>query len=167
MKPAWNNLQQKFNELHVVVEDMASSLPENRKGNKLRRTIDSAWNDVLRAANNMDNFVLEKIDPITIPKPWNSVEFWEMWKYFKTYLIDQWGFYMGTYMERINIEDLKEWTNDDPEIAIRWLKHYIRRGDRRIYKVNEEDIKNDTKESKTGTIQLPKKPIWENSTTSN
>ena len=168
MKQAWNNFLQKFNELHVVIEDLASALPENRKGNRLRRTVDSAWKDLNRAANNMDNFVMDRIDPLKFEKPWNDPAFWETWEYYKKYLIEQWGFYMGTYMEAVNLEELKEWTNNDPAMAIRWLKHYIRRGDKRIYKVNEEDIKDEKSQSKSNAkIELPRKPIWENSTTSN
>jgi hypothetical protein len=67
-----------------------------------------------------------------------SKRFVDSWKLYCDYMVEQHATKMGSRMQQKRLELLMEMTDNDLELATKWLNYYMASGSANIFKVKEQ-----------------------------
>lgn len=151
MKKQWDDFTEKLKDFRSPLEDMMQELPLSKKYYRMKVKIEKQWKELSRAFEKVDVFINDTIESVPVDSPWASDDFKKTWHRYKEYLKEQHGVIMKSRMEIARLEWLKKNTEDNPELAITWMKYWMARGSEAIYKVNIDTNKEQDDE------QIPKR----------
>lgn len=104
---------------------------------KLQKFIDE-WNKIKKQAEAFDKFITP-LDPIKIESPFDQDDFRYIWKMWKEYLQEQHGILMRSRMEKMGLEYLSDISDNNPDLAINYLRFAMKSGYKSFFKVEEKD----------------------------
>lgn len=117
--------------------------------NKMRK-FSLEWNKFKKMAKVFDQFLVP-LDPIEIESPFDQDDFRYIWKTWKEYMHEQHGRLMRSRMEQMSLHYLAEISDNDPDLAISYLRFAMANGYRSFFKVTNKDKSTPPKSDKHGS----------------
>lgn len=108
------------------------------------------WNKLKKMAEVLDQFIAP-VDPIQVESPFDQEDFRYIWKTWKEYLQEQHGKLMKTRMEQMALDYLTEISDNDPDLAISYLRYAMANGYRSFFKVEANTKVTPPKTEKDGS----------------
>ena len=116
---------------------------------KLQKYIEQ-WNKSKRMAEAFDQFIAP-LDSIKVESPFDQDDFRYFWKTWKEYLQEQFGRSMRSRMEQMSLDYLSEISENNPDLAISYLRYAMANGYRSFFKVESKDKTNPAKSDRHGS----------------
>lgn len=156
MREEWDELSLKAQALNEALQEIIEVLPQSAAMYKREQKAKKAWESFKKSWNNFDGFITP-MKAVEIKEPWNDPEFLSTWKYWKDYLIEQHGVWMKSRSEVMALKQLKDYSDNNPKLAVKFLEHAMARRAANFYRVKEEDLttnnlKNNGPEEKKPTV---------------
>lgn len=98
----------------------------------------------------MDQFIAP-LDPIKVESPFDQEDFRYIWRTWKEYQQEQHGRMMRSRMEQQSLHYLAEISNNDPDLAISYLRFAMANGYKGFFRVEANDKLNPPKPDKDGS----------------
>lgn len=108
------------------------------------------WNKSKKLAKTFDQFLLP-VDPIKIESPFDQDDFRYIWKTWREYMQEQHGRLMRSRMEQMSLHYLAEISENNPDLAISYLRFAMANGYRSFFKVTHKDMSTPPKSDKNGS----------------
>jgi len=108
------------------------------------------WNKLKKMAELFDQFVAP-LDPIKVESPFDQEDFRYIWKTWKEYLREQHGRLMRSRMEQISLDYLAEISENNPDLAISYLRFAMANGYKGFFKVEANSKTTPPKVDKDGS----------------
>lgn len=145
----WNTICQQIDmadiKLGEFIEAAGLSVSQLKKLQKF--TLE--WNKAKKLAEAFDQFIAP-VDPIEVESPFDQDDFRFMWKIWREYLQEQHGLLMRSRMEQMGLDYLAEISDNNPDLAITYLRFAMKSGYRSFFKVEEKDKTTPPKSDKNG-----------------
>ena len=138
MKKNWEELGQQVQQLQTSIEAIIEVLPQSPAMYKRERALKLSWDKFKKLFNRFDGFV-SPVDPISVKPPWDNPEFHAAWNLWKEYLIEQHGVFVRSRSELMSLKLLKEFSENNPEKAIKYLEYAIAGRYQNFFKLNENE----------------------------
>lgn len=146
----WNEICQQIEtsekRLDEFIKTAGLSATQLKKLNKFI----SEWNKTKKLANAFDEF-LAPVDPIVIESPFDQDDFRYIWKTWKEYNQEQFGRLMRSRMEQMSLHYLAEISENNPDLAIGYLRFAMANGYKSFFKVDPKDKATPPKTNKNGS----------------
>jgi hypothetical protein len=101
-------------------------------------------------AETFDQFITP-LDPIKVESPFDQDDFRYFWKTWKEYLQEQYGRSIRSRMEQMSLDYLSEISENNPDLAISYLRYAMANGYRSFFKVESKDKTNPAKSDRHGS----------------
>jgi hypothetical protein len=146
-----------WNEIYQQIEATDAQLSEFIQGaglsvlqlKKLQKYIEQ-WNRSKKMAETFDQFITP-LDPIKVESPFDQDDFRYFWKTWKEYLQEQYGRSIRSRMEQMSLDYLSEISENNPDLAISYLRYAMANGYRSFFKVESKDKTNPAKSDRHGS----------------
>jgi hypothetical protein len=146
-----------WNEIYQQIEATDAQLSEFIQGaglsvlqlKKLQKYIEQ-WNRSKKMAETFDQFIAP-LDPIKVESPFDQDDFRYFWKTWKEYLQEQYGRSIRSRMEQMSLDYLSEISDNNPDLAISYLRYAMANGYRSFFKVESKDKTNPAKSDRHGS----------------
>jgi hypothetical protein len=146
-----------WNEIYQQIEATDAQLSEFIQGaglsalqlKKLQKYIEQ-WNKSKKMAETFDQFITP-LDPIKVESPFDQDDFRYFWKTWKEYLQEQFGRSIRSRMEQMSLDYLSEISDNNPDLAISYLRYAMANGYRSFFKVESKDKTNPAKSDRHGS----------------
>jgi hypothetical protein len=157
MRKTFDDIVQQVNEFSFVMEDAINLLKNTPQNFKLKKKIETAFKSISRAIERHEALITDAVPPMIVNTSPYAKEFVETWKIYKDYMLEQYGIRMGSRMQVFRLKLLAEYSNDDFQLAKKWLEYYMANGSANIYPVNQLklDEKDDTNTKPKAGFSLP------------
>ena len=146
----WNEVCQQIeaadSRLQEFIDVSGQSVTQLRKLQKFTKE----WNSVKKLAERFDQFI-SPVDPIEVESPFDQEDFRYMWRMWKEYLQEQHGMLMRTRMEQSSLDFLSEISDNNPDLAISYLRFAMKSGYRGFFKVYDKVKNSPPKQDKNGS----------------
>jgi hypothetical protein len=116
---------------------------------KLQKYIEQ-WNKSKKMVETFDQFITP-FDPIKVESPFDQDDFRYFWKTWKEYLQEQYGRSMRSRMEQMSLDYLSEISENNPDLAVSYLRYAMANGYRSFFKVESKDKTNPAKSDRHGS----------------
>jgi hypothetical protein len=116
---------------------------------KLQKYIEQ-WNKSKKMAEAFDQFIAP-LDSIKVESPFDQDDFRYFWKTWKEYLQEQYGRSMRSRMEQMSLDYLSEISENNPDLAVSYLRYAMANGYRSFFKVESKDKTNPAKSDRHGS----------------
>lgn len=117
--------------------------------NRLKKFI-CEWNKMKKLLIAFDEFIAP-LDPIEIESPFDQDDFRYIWKTWKEYNREQHGRLIRSRMEQMSLHYLAEISENNPDLAIGYLRFAMANGYKSFFKVDPKDKTTPPKSSKNGS----------------
>lgn len=108
------------------------------------------WNKTKNLAEDFDRFI-SPVDPIKVESPFDQEDFRYIWKTWKEYLSEQHGILIRTRREQMSLDYLAEISENNPDVAINYLRFAMAHGYRKFFIVTEQTKRTPEKLDKDGS----------------
>jgi hypothetical protein len=146
----WNEIYQQIEatdaQLSGFIESAGLSALQLKK---LQKYIEQ-WNKSKKMAEAFDQFITP-FDPIKVESPFDQDDFRYFWKTWKEYLQEQYGRSMRSRMEQMSLDYLSEISENNPDLAVSYLRYAMANGYRSFFKVESKDKTNPAKSDRHGS----------------
>ena len=134
MKKNWDKLTKTLSDFEAELNIFLRSPNIPISLAKKAMTLKKSWDLAIKQVNAFEQF-MSPIEEIALTLPEGvSEKFIETWCIYKDYMIEQHGIIMRSRMELYRLKKLFEYSNNDPEIAIKYLEYYMT-GYKSVFKV--------------------------------
>ena len=146
----WNEIYQQIEatdaQLSEFIQSAGLSVLQLKK---LQKYIEQ-WNKSKKMAETFDQFITP-LDPIKVESPFDQDDFRYFWKTWKEYLQEQFGRSIRSRMEQMSLDYLSEISDNNPDLAISYLRYAMANGYRSFFKVESKDKTNPAKSDRHGS----------------
>jgi len=108
------------------------------------------WNKFKKMNESFDQFIAP-LDPIKVESPFDQEDFRYIWKTWKEYMQEQFGRSMRSRMEQMSLDYLSEISENNPDLAVSYLRYAMANGYRSFFKVESKDKTNPAKSDRHGS----------------
>lgn len=108
------------------------------------------WNKFKKMNESFDQFIAP-LDPIKVESPFDQEDFRYIWKTWKEYMQEQFGRSMRSRMEQMSLNYLSEISENNPDLAVSYLRYAMANGYRSFFKVESKDKTNPAKSDRHGS----------------
>jgi hypothetical protein len=146
----WNEICQQVSllesKLLEFIDNASLSVSQQKK---LQKYI-GEWNKFKKMNESLDQFIAP-FDPIKVETPFDQEDFRYIWKTWKEYMQEQFGRSMRSRMEQMSLDYLSEISENNPDLAISYLRYAMANGYRSFFKVESKDKVSPPKSDKYGS----------------
>jgi plasmid replication initiation protein len=146
----WNEICQQIELADKKLDEFIEKAGLSASQLKRLQKYTSELNKVKKLANAFDEF-LAPVDPIAIESPFDQDDFRYIWKTWKEYNQEQHGRLMRSRMEQMSLHYLAEISENNPDVAIGYLRFAMANGYRSFFKVEAKDKTTPPKANKNGS----------------
>lgn len=146
----WNQLCAQIEHAEEKLQEFVDSSGLSAIQLKKLQKFTCEWNKLKKMAETLDQFIAP-LDPIKIESPFDQEDFRYIWRTWKEYQQEQHGRMMRSRMEQQSLLYLAEISNNDPDLAISYLRFAMANGYKGFFRVEANDKQNPPKPDKDGS----------------
>ena len=139
MREEWDQMGTDVRNLQEAMQELLEILPQSPTFFKAENKVKKTWEKFKKSFNGFDGFI-SPMKAVEVKEPWNDPEFLSTWKFWKDYLQEQHGQWIRSRSEVMALKKLKEFSDGNPNKAIKLLEHAMYTRSKNFYKVSDEDL---------------------------
>jgi hypothetical protein len=139
LKNNYDEILKSLQEFKERLDDLLPYLPGTKDIYTRKMDLKRRWERSKDLINELGALILPVQSlPVEIPSNYNNPDFIQTWTFYKEYLEEQHGISMKSRMEIKNLKRLVEISENNPEVAIKFLEYAISKGSKGFYKVDDK-----------------------------
>jgi len=146
----WNNICAQIEASDERLAEFIESAGLSSLQLKKLQKFTAEWNKAKKMAEDFDRFI-SPVDPIQVETPFDQEDFRYIWRTWKEYLQEQHGILMRSRREQMSLDYLSEISENNPDLAISYLRFAMAHGYRGFFIVTEKQKTTPEKINKDGS----------------
>jgi hypothetical protein len=139
LKKHYEDVVDSLMEFKEKFEDLITLIPHSKEMYKRILNLKRSWEKSKELMDELGNCILPVQNlPVKLPENYNNPDFLQTWTFYKEYLQEQHGINMKSRMEIKSLKFLVEISENDPEVAIKFLEYAISKGSKGFFKVDDK-----------------------------